>query len=181
MGDVTITINSRGEINVDQSAIAEVLGSGQQTARVTFVKVDDEGLSTIENQVDLDASELLAAVGQADSAAAGHVTDAIDTGVNVGLILDPEQLNKLEKVLESDEARNLLGDPSQSLKVHDKPVVTPPVAPSPMRRSQRQVDRSFMHKMLFFRPVIGQLSPAKWKYIFLCILSHFKSFKFITF
>ena len=85
------------------------------------------------------------------SAAAGHVTDAIDTGVNVGLILDPEQLNKLEKVLESDEARNLLGDPSQSLKVHDKPVVTPPVAPSPMRRSQRQVDRSFMHKMLFFQ------------------------------
>ena len=73
VGDVTITINSRGEINVDQSAIAEVLGSGQQTARVTFVKVDDEGLSTIENQVDLDASELLAAVGQADSAAAGQL------------------------------------------------------------------------------------------------------------
>ena len=38
VGDVTITINCRGEINVDQSALAEVLGSGQQTARVTFVK-----------------------------------------------------------------------------------------------------------------------------------------------
>ena len=50
VGDVTITINCRGEINVDQSALAEVRGSGQQTARVTFVRVDDGGLSTIENQ-----------------------------------------------------------------------------------------------------------------------------------
>merc|ERR1712026_566054 len=66
VGDVTITINCRGEINVDQSALAEVVGSGQQTARVTFVRVDDGGLSTVENQVDLDASELLAAVGQGD-------------------------------------------------------------------------------------------------------------------
>ena len=134
VGNVTITINSRGEINVDQSAIAEVLGSGQQTARVTFVKVDDEGMSTIENQVDLDASELLAAVGQADGAAVA--TDA--DNVNVGLILDPDQLNKLEKVLESDEARNLLGDAAISV---DQELHKTESAPSPMRRSQRQVDR----------------------------------------
>ena len=131
VGDVTITINCRGEINVDQSALAEVLGSGQQTARVTFVRVDDGGLSTVENQVDLDASELLAAVGQGDG---GGVSDVVDTGVNVGLMLDPDQLNKLEKVLESDEAKNILGDTMTEVAR-----AAPP--PPPSRRSQRQVDR----------------------------------------
>ena len=36
--DVTITINAHGEVNVDQAAIASVLGSGQQSAKVTFVR-----------------------------------------------------------------------------------------------------------------------------------------------
>ena len=49
--NVTITINASGEINVDQSALAAVLGSGQQSARVTFVRVGEEGESTIENEV----------------------------------------------------------------------------------------------------------------------------------
>ena len=131
VGDVTITINSRGEINVDQSALAEVLGSGQQTARVTFVRVDDGGLSTIENQVDLDASELLAAVGQADVG----VQDAVDPHA---ILLDLEQMNKLEKVLESDEARNFLGD---AIAVSEGVNPAAVSAPAPSRRSQRQVDR----------------------------------------
>ena len=131
VGDVTITINSRGEINVDQNALAEVLGSGQQTARVTFVRVDDGGLSTIENQVDLDASELLAAVGQGE----GSVQDAVDPHV---LHLDLDQMNKLEKVLESDEARNFLGD---AIAVSEGVNPADVSAPAPSRRSQRQVDR----------------------------------------
>ena len=131
VGDVTITINSRGEINVDQSALAEVLGSGQQTARVTFVRVDDGGLSTIENQVDLDASELLAAVGQADVG----VQDAVDPHA---ILLDPDQLNRLEKVFESDEARNFLGD---AIAVSEGVNPADVSAPAPSRRSQRQVDR----------------------------------------
>ena len=131
VGDVTITINSRGEINVDQSALAEVLGSGQQTARVTFVRVDDGGLSTIENQVDLDASELLAAVGQADVG----VQDAVDPHA---ILLDLDQMNKLEKVLESDEARNFLGD---AIAVSEGVNPASVSAPPPSRRSQRQVDR----------------------------------------
>ena len=36
--DVTITSNAHGEVNVDQAAIASVLGSGQQSAKVTFVR-----------------------------------------------------------------------------------------------------------------------------------------------
>ena len=131
VGDVTITINSRGEINVDQNALAEVLGSGQQTARVTFVRVDDGGLSTIENQVDLDASELLAAVGQGD----GSVQDAVDPHA---LLLDLDQMNKLEKVLETDEARNFLGD---AIAISEGVNPADVSAPAPSRRSQRQVDR----------------------------------------
>ena len=48
--DVTITINAHGEVNVDQAAIASVLGSGQQSAKVTFVRIGEEG-ATVENQV----------------------------------------------------------------------------------------------------------------------------------
>ena len=130
VGDVTITINCRGEINVDQSALAEVLGSGQQTARVTFVKVDDGGQSTIENQVDLDASELLAAVGQQPD---GVVADVVDAA-GLGLSLDPDQLTKFEKAFESDEARNILGE-AGVVESESRP------SPGPTRRSQRQVDK----------------------------------------
>ena len=142
VGNVTITINSRGEINVDQTALAEVIGSGQQSARVTFVRVDDGGLSTIENQVDLDASELMQAVGVGQSDGA-TVTDVVDP-VNLGMLLDPQDWNKIEKVLETDEAKNLLGDAACSMTVEDKvheETPEPVVPPGPMRRSQRQVDR----------------------------------------
>ena len=76
--------------------------------------------------MDLDASELLAAVGQADGGVS--VQDAVDPHA---ILLDPDQLNKLEKVLESDEARNFLGDA----------IPMPSEAPTPSRRSQRKVDR----------------------------------------
>ena len=109
VGNVTITINPRGEINVDQAALANILDSGQQSARVTFVRVGEEG-ATIENQVDLDASELLAAVGgQVD---AGHGPEDGGSGGGPGsmLQLDQDQMMKLESVLQSDEAKNILGD-----------------------------------------------------------------------
>ena len=127
---------------MDQTALAEVIGSGQQSARVTFVRVDDGGMSTIENQVDLDASELMQAVGAGQTDANGaNVTDVVDPAVNLGLLLDPEQLNKLDKVLETDEAKNLLGDAmTVEDKVHEE-TPEPVIPPGPMRRSQRQVDR----------------------------------------
>jgi len=146
VGNVTITINSKGEINVDQTALATILGSGQQSARVTFVRVGEEG-ATIENQVDLDASELLAAVG-------GQVDGGLaqDSGAGVGsnamLLLDQDQMRKLESVLESDEAKNILGEAGS--EVADE-IVEASAAKGveqqerkqvgPMRRSQRQVDR----------------------------------------
>ena len=40
----------KGEINIDQSALAGVLGSNQKSARVTFVRVGEEGV-VVENQV----------------------------------------------------------------------------------------------------------------------------------
>ena len=95
---------------------------------MTFVRVDDGGQSTIENQVDLDASELLAAVGQQ--------ADGVNDVVDPGLILDPDQLNKLEKVFESDEARTLLGESSVDAAMEESRP-----SPGPTRRSQRQVDR----------------------------------------
>jgi len=144
VGNVTITINSKGEINVDQSALATILDSGQQSARVTFVRVGEEG-ATIENQVDLDASELLAAVG-------GHVDGGLpqedgSVGTSPMLLLDQEQMMKLESVLQSDEAKNILGDscepttdsinnvPSEMSEIKSK------VQSGPMRRSQRQAER----------------------------------------
>jgi hypothetical protein len=40
----------QGEINVDQTALAELLGSDQKSARVTFVRIGEEG-AIVENQV----------------------------------------------------------------------------------------------------------------------------------
>ena len=150
VGNVTITINTRGEINVDQSALANILDSGHQSARVTFVRVGEEG-ATIENQVDLDASELLAAVGgQVD---AGHGPEDGGSGGGSGsmLQLDQDQMMKLESVLQSDEAKNILGDINEvstagesSGKVSEtvsKVEEQQEAKVGPMRRSQRQVDR----------------------------------------
>jgi len=99
--DVTITINAHGEVNVDQAAIASVLGSRQQSAKVTFVRIGEEG-ATVENQVELDASELLAAVG------GGAGGTSVEPDADMGLVLDQDAMNKLESVLQSDEGQNLL-------------------------------------------------------------------------
>jgi hypothetical protein len=40
---------------VDQTALAELLGSDQKSARVTFVRIGEEG-ATVENQVPLTAA-----------------------------------------------------------------------------------------------------------------------------
>ena len=48
--DITITINAKGEINIDQTALSEVLNSNSKSARVTFVRVGEHGV-TVENQV----------------------------------------------------------------------------------------------------------------------------------
>ena len=148
VGNVTITINSRGEINVDQSALANILDSGQQSARVTFVRVGEEG-ATIENQVDLDASELPAAVGgQVDG---GLGSEEGGGGPGSMLQLDQDQMMKLESALQSDEAKNILGDinevstAGESSEKESERVTQAEeqqeVKVGPMRRSQRQVDK----------------------------------------
>ena len=130
VGNVTITVNTRGEVlDVDQESLNTVLGSGQPSARVTFVRVDDGGQSTIESQIQLDSSELLAAYGQTDG---GAETDA---GVNMGLVINPDP-ESLDKVLESDEVKNLLNDDEANESVETEKKVE-----TPTRRSQRQVDR----------------------------------------
>ena len=130
VGNVTITVNTRGEVlDVDQESLNTVLGSGQPSARVTFVRVDDGGQSTIESQIQLESSELLACYGQTDG---GSETDP---EVNMGLVLNPD-LESLEKVLGSDEGKDLLNVEEADVSVgSDKKVETP------TRRSQRQVDR----------------------------------------
>jgi len=140
VGNVTITINSKGEINVDQSALATILGSGQQSARVTFVRVGEEG-TTIENQVDLDASELLAAVGGQVDSGLGQEEGGV-VGASPMLLLDQDQMMKLESVLQSDEARNILGDTCDGggEEENEEGKVAGGQG-GPTRRSQRQVDR----------------------------------------
>ena len=130
VGNVTITVNTRGEVlDVDQESLNTVLGSGQPSARVTFVRVDDGGQSTIESQIQLDSSELLAAYGQTDGGA------ETDSGVNMGLVLNPDP-ESLEKVLESDEGKDLLNVDEADVSVETEKKVE-----TPTRRSQRQVDR----------------------------------------
>ena len=144
VGDITITINSKGEINVDQSALATILGSGQQSARVTFVRVGEEG-NTIENQVDLDASELLAAVGgQVEGGLGQEDGGLVGSGPSPILMLDQDQMMKLESVLQSDEAKNILGDTSGDdggSSGGEKGGGKVGGQSGPTRRSQRQVDR----------------------------------------
>jgi hypothetical protein len=48
----------QGEINVDQTALAELLGSDQKSARVTFVRIGEEG-AIVENQVRVRIVKLL--------------------------------------------------------------------------------------------------------------------------
>lgn len=103
--NVTITINAKGEINVDQTALAELLGSDQKSARVTFVRIGEEG-AIVENEVDLDASELLQAVG----GDVGTVPGTSGENLNPMLLLDSDQMSRLESVLQSDEAKNFLGE-----------------------------------------------------------------------
>ena len=55
--NVTLTINSNREINVEQTVLANIHDSGQLSTLVTFVRVGEEE-ATIENQVALDANEL---------------------------------------------------------------------------------------------------------------------------
>ena len=131
VGNVTITVNTRGEVlDVDQESLNTVLGSGQPSARVTFVRVDDGGQSTIESQIQLDSSELLACYGQTDG---GSETDP---GVpDMGMVLNPDP-ECLEKVLESDEGKNLLNVEEADVSVESEKKVE-----TPTRRSQRQVDR----------------------------------------
>merc|ERR1719402_957627 len=70
-------------------------------------RVGEEG-ATIENQVDLDASELLAAVGGQVDGGLGPEDGGV-APVSM-LLLDQDQMMKLESVLQSDEAKNILGD-----------------------------------------------------------------------
>ena len=134
VGDVTITVNTRGEVvEVDQDSLNTVLASGQQSARVTFVRVDDGGQSTIETQIQINTQELLADYGQTDGGA--------EADVNMGdMVLNPDQLKSLEKVLESDEAKNLLNVEDAEDKVEAK-TESQTESQTPTRRSQRQVDR----------------------------------------
>ena len=42
VSDVTISINAKGEIDVDQVALNNVRESGQQSALVTFIRVGEK-------------------------------------------------------------------------------------------------------------------------------------------
>ena len=150
LGTVTIIIKSKGEINVDQSALTNILDSGQQSARVNFVRVGEEG-AVIENQVDLDARELLAAVGGQVDADLGPEDGGSGGGPGSMLQLDQDQMMKLERVLQSDEAKNILGDINEvSAAVGSSKKVFETVSKmeeqqeaevGPIRRGQIQVDR----------------------------------------
>ena len=48
--DVTISINAKGEVDVDQVALNNVQESGQQSALVTFIRVGEKD-PAVENQV----------------------------------------------------------------------------------------------------------------------------------
>ena len=50
VSDVTISINAKGEIYVDQVALNNVQESGQQSALVTFIRVGEKE-PAVENQV----------------------------------------------------------------------------------------------------------------------------------
>merc|ERR1712110_938916 len=92
---VTIVINDNGEINYDEKTLQSIIDSNQPSATVTFVRVS--GTEEGEN-----ASTGTAAATE-DNLEAATTTDPI-------LLLDQEQINRLENVLRSEEAKDILGD-----------------------------------------------------------------------
>merc|ERR1712038_1299561 len=112
---VTIVINDNGEINYDEKTLQSIIDSNQQSATVTFVRVSGEGAgqddsSTTAENMPLDALDL-------------NPEGSGDPEANPILMLDQEQINRLENVLSSDEAKSFLGEvlanpdnnPNQSL------------------------------------------------------------------
>merc|ERR1711953_624418 len=112
---VTIVINDNGEINYDEKTLQSIIDSNQQSATVTFVRVSGDGAgqdasSTTAENMPLDALDL-------------NPEGSGDPKANPILMLDQEQINRLENVLSSDEAKSFLGEvlanpdnnPNQSL------------------------------------------------------------------
>merc|ERR1711953_586598 len=147
---VTIVINDNGEINYDEKTLQSIIDSNQPSATVTFVRVS----------------------GGADNAEA-EGTAPVDAAVPEDpiLMLDQDQITKLENLLRSEEAKDFLGEvlstpgsnPNESLGDFLTPATAeavgqpPPLIPndeikeqlqqdqtkskSNWRKSQRQLDR----------------------------------------
>jgi len=94
---VTIVINDNGEINYDEKTLQSIIDSNQPSATVTFVRVSgtEEGDNASTSTGTAAATE--------DNLEAATTTDPI-------LLLDQEQINRLENVLRSEEAKDILGD-----------------------------------------------------------------------
>merc|ERR1711976_1152838 len=91
---VTIVINDNGEINYDEKTLQSIIDSNQPSATVTFVRVS--GTEEGENAPTTTAAP-------EENLEAATATDPI-------LLLDQEQINRLENVLRSEEAKDILGD-----------------------------------------------------------------------
>merc|ERR1712203_1336490 len=91
---VTIVINDNGEINYDEKTLQSIIDSNQPSATVTFVRVS----GTEE--------------GNSASTTADATEENLDAATAADLILplDQEQINRLENVLRSEEAEDILGD-----------------------------------------------------------------------
>merc|ERR1712086_767809 len=94
---VTIVINDNGEINYDEKTLQSIIDSNQPSATVTFVRVSgtEEGNSPSTSTTNAGSPE--------ENLEAAAAADPI-------LLLDQEQINRLENVLRSEEAKDILGD-----------------------------------------------------------------------
>merc|ERR1712203_338773 len=94
---VTIVINDNGEINYDEKTLQSIIDSNQPSATVTFVRVSgtEEGDSPSTSTTNAGTPE--------ENLEAAAAADPI-------LLLDQEQINRLENVLCSEEAKDILGD-----------------------------------------------------------------------
>merc|ERR1712083_22582 len=134
---VTIVINDNGEINYDEKTLQSIIDSNQPSATVTFVRVSgtEEGDSASTTAADATEENLEAA-----------------TAADLSHILDQEQINRLENVLRSEEAKDILGDvlsnagnnPNESLGDFLTPtdvvsIATPPVSSTEVEQQPEQV------------------------------------------
>merc|ERR1711860_481154 len=114
---VTIVINDNGEINYDEKTLQSIIDSNQPSATVTFVRVSGAGN---------------------DAEAVG--TPPADTvPEDPILMLDQDQITKLENVLRSEEAKDFLDEvlsnpgtnPNESLGDFLTPTTAETVGPPP--------------------------------------------------